>query len=99
MKFSPKTILFGTQRVCSFIGTDRSAINKQFEPFQYHFVDPLLDSSTASHVKNGMVLNKRLQPGSTMEQSDPNRTNKRMLLVPVQKFWTNKQTHPSVVMY
>jgi hypothetical protein len=63
-------------------GSDRSAINKQFEPFQYHFVDPLLDSSTASHVKNGLVLSKRLRPGPTMEWSDPNRTKKRMLLVP-----------------
>jgi hypothetical protein len=64
--------------------TDRSLIIKQFEPFQYYFVDPLLDSSTASHVKNGPVLNKRLRSGPTIERSDPSYTNKRMLLVPVQ---------------
>jgi hypothetical protein len=64
-------------------GTDRSAENKQFEPFQYHFVGLLLDSSAMNHVKNGPVLNKRLRPGPTIERSDPKCTNKRMLLVPL----------------
>jgi hypothetical protein len=32
-----------------FIGMNWSAVNKQFELFQYHFVDLLLDNSTMNH--------------------------------------------------
>jgi hypothetical protein len=77
----------GVQWVCSFINTDQSAVNKQFEPFQYHTLDPLLFSSTMSYIKNGLLLRKRLWSGPTIEWSDFIRTSKRMLLVP---FRTNK---------
>jgi hypothetical protein len=35
-----------------------------------------VDSSATNDVKNGPVLNKRLQPGPTIERSGPNHTNK-----------------------
>jgi hypothetical protein len=59
-----------------YFGSDWSAVNEQFEPFQYHSVDPLLDSSATNHIKNVPVLSKRLRPGPTIELFDPNLTNK-----------------------
>jgi hypothetical protein len=53
-----------------YFGLDRSAVNKHFEPFQYHSVDLVLDSSTANHIKNGLVPSKRSRPGPTIERSD-----------------------------
>jgi hypothetical protein len=34
-----------------YFGSDLSTVNNQFEPFQYHSVDLLLDSFAANHVK------------------------------------------------
>jgi predicted nucleic acid-binding Zn-ribbon protein len=67
---------------CSFIGSDRSAVNKQFELIWYHSVDQLLDSFTPNHFKTVRSLSKGLRPEPIIERSDPNSTNKRMLLVP-----------------
>jgi hypothetical protein len=45
-----------------YFGSDRSAVNKQFELFQLSLWTYYWISSTMSHIKNGPVPSKRLRP-------------------------------------
>jgi hypothetical protein len=46
-----------------YLVLDQSTLSKQIEPFQYHIVDPLLDTSEkTNHFKNGLILSKGIKP-------------------------------------